>query len=125
MLMLQRAGDAYAIWVFWHGPAREFAGWYVNMQAPFERRASSLDSFDHELDVLVELDGSWRYKDDELLDERVAVGRFTTVEAEGIRQAARSVVADVEAGRRWWSDEWASWNPEPDWDTRYRGRTST
>ncbi len=27
VLMLQRPGEAYAVWVFWSGPNRDFAGW--------------------------------------------------------------------------------------------------
>ncbi|HEY2326928.1 MAG TPA: DUF402 domain-containing protein, partial [Gaiellaceae bacterium] len=36
-LMLQRPGDMHAIFVFWTGPQRDFAGWYVNIQEPFRR----------------------------------------------------------------------------------------
>ena len=32
VLMLQRPGESYAIWVFWFRPEREFRGWYVNLQ---------------------------------------------------------------------------------------------
>ena len=41
-LMLQRPGEAHAIWVFWDGPEREFAGWYVNFQEPFRRTGTRL-----------------------------------------------------------------------------------
>jgi hypothetical protein len=36
-LMVQRPGEAHAVWVFWHGPERAFHGWYVNLQDPFRR----------------------------------------------------------------------------------------
>ena len=42
VLMLQRPGEAHAIWVFWHGPEREFTGWYVNLQEPFRRTRDRL-----------------------------------------------------------------------------------
>src|SRR5437763_15279373 len=32
VLMLQRPGEAHAIWVFWHGAERALAGWYGNFQ---------------------------------------------------------------------------------------------
>ena len=51
--MLQRPGDAYAIWHFWHGPEREFRGWYVNLQEPFRRTAQGYDTQDLELDIWV------------------------------------------------------------------------
>jgi hypothetical protein len=41
VLMLQRPGEAHAIWVFWHGPERAFRGWYVNLGMEGRRRARS------------------------------------------------------------------------------------
>ena len=57
VLMLQRPGDAHAIWVFWHGPAREFTGWYVNLQEPFRRTETGYDTQDLELDIWVPVGG--------------------------------------------------------------------
>src|SRR4051794_23709614 len=51
VLMLQRPGEAHAIWVFWHGPDRVFRGWYVNLQEPFRRTDIGYDTQDLELDV--------------------------------------------------------------------------
>ena len=115
LLMLQRPGDAYAIWLFWHGPEREFRGWYVNLQEPFRRTAAGYDTQDLELDIWVPLDGPWHWKDDELLDQRVCEGRFTVAQAADIRAVGAAIGADLDAGRRWWSEDWASWTPDPAW----------
>ena len=77
LLMLQRPGESYAIWLFWHGPQREFRGWYVNLQEPFRRTVDGYDTQDLELDIWVPLDAPWEWKDDALLDQRVREGRFT------------------------------------------------
>lgn len=115
LLMLQRPGDAYAIWLFWHGPEREFRGWYVNLQEPFRRRAQGYDTQDLELDIRVPLDAPWEWKDDDLLDERVREGRFTASQATEIRAEGARIAADLDAGRRWWSDDWAGWTPDHAW----------
>ena len=52
-LSLQRPGEAYAVRVFWDGPGREFACWYVNFQEPFRRTADGFDTQDLELDIVV------------------------------------------------------------------------
>ena len=114
-LMLQRPGDAYGVWVFWDGDDRRFAGWYVNLQEPFTRTAVGYDTLDHELDLIVDPNGDLEWKDVELLDERVRDGRFTTAEAEAIRGEAARVAADIDADRRWWSDDWIAWEPPSDW----------
>jgi hypothetical protein len=115
LLMLQRPGESYAVWIFWHGPEREFRGWYVNLQEPFRRTDAGYDTQDLELDIWVALDGEWQWKDDELLEERVLEGRFSGDQVAEIRAVGQSVAADLDAGRRWWSDDWASWTPDPSW----------
>ena len=62
-LMLQRPGEAYAIWVFWFGAEREFRGWYVNFQEPFRRTESGYETQDLELDIWVPSTGRWEWKD--------------------------------------------------------------
>jgi hypothetical protein len=115
LLMLQRPGDAYAIWLFWHGPDREFRGWYVNLQEPFRRTAEGYDTQDLELDIWLPLDAPWEWKDDELLEQRVREGRFTAAQVASIRAEGARIAADLDQGCRWWSGAWASWTPDPAW----------
>ena len=110
-LMLQRPGEAYAVWLFWHGPARDFRGWYLNLQEPFRRTPDGYDTQDLELDIWVPRNGGWLLKDDDLLDVRVREGRFTQDQARAIRQEAARITADLDAGRRWWDEAWAEWRP--------------
>ena len=72
VLMLQRPGERYAVWHFWTGAERAFAGWYVNLQEPFRRTPIGYDTYDLELDVWMPAGGEWSFKDDDLLDVRVA-----------------------------------------------------
>jgi hypothetical protein len=116
-LMLQRSGDAYSIMVFWRRPGRTFAGWYVNFQAPFHRTADGYDTLDHELDIWMPDGGpGWEWKDRELLEQRIAEGRFTADEAGAIRADAALFAAELDAGRRWWDDGWRDWKPDPSWE---------
>lgn len=111
VLHLQRPGEPYAVWVFWHGPERRFEGWYLNLQAPFERTMIGIDTLDHELDIVVGLDGTWRFKDVAETEECVALGRFTRVEVDGITATGHGLAAMLDAGDRWWTDDWAEWSP--------------
>ncbi len=117
VLQLQRPGDMHAVWVFWHGPQRELGAWYVNIQEPFRRTAIGFDTQDLELDLVVSVDGSWRFKDDEHLDPWVERGRWTAEEVAAIRAEGARLGAELDAGRRWWSDDWAAWRPDPAWPT--------
>ena len=115
VLQLQRPGEMHAVWVFWQGPKRELGAWYVNIQEPFRRSSIGFDTQDLELDIVIDPHGSWRWKDDEHMEDWIARGRWTRAEVDGIRAEGGRVTAELEAGRRWWSDEWASWEPDPAW----------
>jgi protein associated with RNAse G/E len=39
-------------------------GWYVNLQCPFRRTEVGIEAMDLMLDVVVDPDGTWRWKDD-------------------------------------------------------------
>jgi hypothetical protein len=115
VLMLQRPGDAYAVFVFWHGPEREFRGWYLNLQEPFRRRDDGYETQDLELDIVIDADGRVDVKDDDLLDVRVEEGRFTQDQADAVRAVGERIQLELAAGRRWWDPWWALWEPDPAW----------
>jgi len=117
VLMLQRPGESYAIWVFWHGKERTFSGWYVNLQEPFRRTGLGYDTQDLELDIWLPAAGGWRLKDDEVLEDRVREGRYTADQIVATRALAKDILAELESNGRWWSDEWAAWTPDPSWPT--------
>jgi hypothetical protein len=117
VLMLQRPGEAHAIWLFWRGIRRAFAGWYVNIQEPFRRTATGFDTQDLELDIWIPLDRPWEWKDEELLERRVEEGRFTAEQLVEIRAEGARIAHELDAGRRWWDESWAGWRPDPAWPT--------
>lgn len=116
VLMLQRPGEACAVWVFWEGPERRHACWYVNLQEPFRRRSDGYETQDLELDLIVHPDGRCERKDEELLEQRVREGRFTEDQLRDIRAEGFRIETELAAGRRWWDPYWALWEPDPAWD---------
>jgi hypothetical protein len=114
-LMVQRPRDDYAVWHFWNGPDRTFARWYVNLQEAFRRTPVGYDTQDLELDILVAPDGTWEFKDWDLVDQRVAEGRFTADVADGIRAEGIRIAAHLDDGDHWWDHEWSRWRPDPGW----------
>jgi|SRR5581483_1495166 len=111
VLMLQRPGESYAVWVFWEGPERRFAAWYLNLQEPFRRTPRGYDTQDLELDLIVHPDGRIEVKDEELLEVRVREGRFTDDQARAIRAEGARIRRQLTTGDRWWDDAWADWRP--------------
>jgi hypothetical protein len=114
-LVLRRPGEAYSVWHFWDGPERTFAGCYLNLEEPFRRTAIGYDTQDLELDVWIPADGPWRFKDEDLLEERVRDGRYTAAQVEATRALGAKLGAMLARDERWWSPEWSSFQPDPDW----------
>jgi hypothetical protein len=114
-LMVQRPGDPYAVWHFWTGPGREFTCWYINLQADFVRTLIGYDTQDFELDFIVFPDGTFLVKDLEMLDERVAEGRYTVGLVDWIRELGDQVSGELDAGRHWWDASWTQWVPPASW----------
>ncbi len=114
-LMVQRPEDHFAVWHFWEGPDRDFVCWYLNIQTAFLRNERGYDTQDLELDIVVFPDGAHVVKDAEVLDDRVAEGRFSAELVEWIRGYGDVLVSRLEAVGPWWDREWANWQPDPAW----------
>jgi hypothetical protein len=114
-LALRRPGDPYSLLHFWMGADRSFACWYVNLETPYGRTPIGFDMSDRELDVVAFPDGTWKYKDWDMLDEHVRRGRYTAEDAAAIRADGAAVTAMLDAGTQWWDDRWVSWAPPPGW----------
>jgi hypothetical protein len=115
VLMLQRPGEAYAVWHFWDGPERDFAGWYLNLQEPFRRTEIGFDTQDLELDVWIPEDGPWTFKDEELLPVRVSEGFFSETQVDAIRSLGEAIGNMLDRGDDWWERRWASFAPPGEW----------
>ena len=60
VLCISYPDTPYAKWLLWDVPGWAFSGWYANLERPFERTARGFDLQDHELDVVISPDLTWR-----------------------------------------------------------------
>lgn len=89
--------------------------WYVQLQDPLRRTPIGFDTVDHVLDAIVELDGTWRWKDEEALEAAVARGDFAPEEAAGFRAEGERAVARILEREPPFDRDWWSWSPDPGW----------
>ena len=113
--MVQQPGEHHSVWHFWTGTDRRFACWYINLQTAFVRTAVGYDTQDLELDIVVQPDGAWALKDLELLDERVAEGRFSPQLARWVESLGQQLATELDDRCHWWDHRWATWQPNEDW----------
>lgn len=113
-LWLLRPGDWHAVWTTWVGEGQHL-GWYVNLQAPLRRTAIGIEAMDLMLDVVVEPDRTWRWKDDDEFDEILERGIFDAATGARVRQEAHDAIRRVEAGDAPFREPWPSWRPDAGW----------
>ena len=113
-LWLLRQGDWHAVWVSYLDNG-EHGGWYVNLQEPFRRTAQGVQTMDLMLDILVERDRSWRWKDEADLQILLRSGLLDATTGQRVRSEAADVVGRIERGESPFDGSWSSWRPEAVW----------
>ncbi len=119
-LIHQPTGAAHAVlWLF--APGRlpgarpRFRGWYVNLEHR-TRRGDDLDVADHELDLLVAPDRTWRWKDEESFARMTGhPAHWTAEEAVAIRAEGERVARLAEARAFPFDGTWCDFAPPRSW----------
>lgn len=100
-------GARHSVWTF-RTQDGGLAYWYVNFEQPLQRVAPGFEFVDEKLDLVVEPDGSRRWKDE---DELAEAARLGLVDADEVWAEARRVLA-----ARPWPTGWEDWRPDPEWE---------
>jgi hypothetical protein len=103
---------AHSVGHFWDAASGEFLGYYINLQAPLRRSPFGFDSLDHVLDIVVNPDGAWHWKDEDELADAVELGLFTPAQAHEIRAEGERAIAAL---LRKLPTGWEDWQPDPAW----------
>lgn len=114
-LIAVKPGRAYGVHLKYDAETREFLGWYVNLQEPLVRTEHGFKTRDAFLDIIVDPHRSWRWKDEDELEEAVSLGRITRAQADAIWTEGERVVQDIEDARWPFDDSLRDWRPEPEW----------
>ena len=89
--------------------------WYVNLEDPLRRSPVGFDTLDHKLDVIVELDGTWRWKDEDEFDDIIERGLLPPEDAAPLREEAEGAVRRILERRPPFDRDWSGWRPDPSW----------
>ena len=105
-LCVARRGRRQSVYVFWDENG-DFSHWYVNFEQPLRRSPVGFDTFDEKLDLIVQPDGSYRWKDEDELEQAAAAG---LLDADDVRAEAKRVLEE------WpFPTGWEEWRPDPSW----------
>ena len=104
-LVLLRYGERHSLGLIWHDG--RFSHWYVNFERHLDRTPTTLDYVDDKLDLVVDANGTVRWKDEDELEQASVLG---LVDADAVRAQAALVLADPP-----WPTGWEGFRPDPSW----------
>lgn len=118
-LIHQPAGAGHAVFWFF-GRNQKFRGWYVNLEHR-SHHGEDIDVTDHELDITVAPDRSWRWKDERSFAEKTGHPAYWSArEAAAIRAEGERVVRLAESKAFPFDGSWRAFKPPAHWTTPAR-----
>jgi hypothetical protein len=114
VLKLAQPGEPWSVWLFWK-PGWRFKNWYVNLEEPRSRWSKGVDSQDHFLDISVNPDRTWGWRDEDEFAQAQADGLMDTTLADRVREAGVRAVRLIEEWGSPFRDGWQDWRPDPSW----------
>lgn len=97
------------------GDSWEFRNWYINFQAPYQRTTRGIVVEDLTLDIKVDPDLSWEWKDQDEFDEMVSRGVITLDQIAGVESVREEVINLVERRMPRFDSTWSNWRPPKNW----------
>jgi len=115
LLFLLEPKKYYSTIFFWNNESHEFLGYYINFQLPFKRSHCGIDTLDLDLDLIINPDFSYEWKDIEdyqkATDEEIISPEWT----KEIDKAKKEVLDTLEKRQYPYDGSWLNWMPDPDW----------
>jgi hypothetical protein len=121
VLKFHPAGEDHSVWWFRTADGG-FASWYVNLEERALRwddgDLAGIDVVDQDLDIVVDPDRTWHWKDEDEFTERLAFPDHYWVRDEAaVRAEGWRVVKRIEAGEFPFDGSWIDYQPDPAWET--------
>jgi hypothetical protein len=114
LISISRPDVWYSVWMIW-SVDWEFRSWYVNFQSPYHRTDSGIIVEDLALDLRVNPDLSWSWKDDDEFVEMVRQGVITVEQATAVKTVKTEVIELIEQKHAPFDSGWTDWRPLKEW----------
>jgi protein associated with RNAse G/E len=114
-LILLEPQRYFATFYIWEQASGEFQYYYINFQLPFVRSTFGFDTLDLDLDILVDLENKWEWKDVDDYQHGIRSGGITAEWVDGIEKAKDEVFARIEKSMYPLDRSWLEWRPDASW----------
>ena len=115
LLILLEPDTYYSTMFFWRADSNDFLLYYINFQLPFQRSHCGIDTLDLDLDLIINPDFSFRWKDEDdyqkAIDHEVIMPEWT----QAIEVAKNEIFNKLEKRQYPYDGSWLNWMPDPNW----------
>jgi protein associated with RNAse G/E len=115
LLILLEPNKFYSTMYFWDHATNEFLCYYVNFQRPFRRSAIGIDTLDLDLDLIINPDFSFEWKDEEDYQKAINHAIIPPEWIQGIENAKGDIFHKLERRQYPYDGSWLDWMPDPNW----------
>ena len=115
LLILLQPEKYYASYYFWQADENRFLCYYVNFQIPFQRARIGFDTFDLELDIVIEPTYEWHWKDVDDYQRGIECGILLNEWTQEIDAAKQEIFDKLKKRAYPYDGAWLNWMPDPDW----------
>ena len=116
LLVLLEPQKFYATIYFWQESTNQFLCYYINFQLPFSRSECGFDTLDLELDIIVEPEYKWRWKDEDDYQKGIDSGIILKEWTKEIELAKLDVFEKIENKNYPLNGKWLNWKPDNNWN---------
>jgi protein associated with RNAse G/E len=114
-LILLEPQKYYASIYIWNQASGTFECYYINFQLPFVRSHCGFDTYDLELDIVIDPDYQWHWKDVDDYHEGIRMGVLRPEWVQGIEQDQKDVFERIKNRKYPLNAHWLNWRPDATW----------
>lgn len=115
LLLIFEPEKYYSTIYFWNQASNDFLCYYINFQLPFRRNECAVDTLDLDLDLIINPDFSYEWKDLEDYQKAIAHEIISPEWIQGIETAKQEIFAKLEKRQYPFDGSWLKWMPDPSW----------
>lgn len=105
----------YATAYYWNAGNNQFLSYCINFQTPFTRSHSCIDTRDLELDLIVNPDLSYEWKDLKEFQKGIQTGAIFPEWIPGIESAKGEILNKLQKRQYPFNGSWLNWMPDLAW----------
>lgn len=107
--------DAYFSVSVYFDAEEKSNGWYVDFRRPFTQTSIGLDTLDLMLDLVIESDLTYRWKDEDEYAQGRRLGVVSDAEHRHVQEAREQVIDLLRRRTGPFEDRWRTWRRDPGW----------